>query len=280
MTPEIFHCRDAVLHTLPGRPTLRSATSEQLHEHLDKVAIQNAEILPQRFGARPNDEEGFYASACHSMLLSEDYWRQCGLVWAWIDETPTWESPVHWTCGSCGILPEPDRPTLRRFRLSLLGGGQIRVSEQYEPMESEIKMFICYQPELRVTTDAGNGLRRFTGIISGGQICEMSTKAVLFAPGTPQAIADRTAATFRLLCNVDPAVPDVRPPDPENFAALLDRGERCCVCRRPLRDHVSTLLGIGPDCAKQMGLPHGLEAANRILQRRKELLGSEAGAAA
>jgi hypothetical protein len=37
------------------------------------------------------------------------------------------------------------------------------------------------------------------------------------------------------------------------------------------------LLGIGPDCAKQQRLPHGLEAANRILQRRRELLGELEG---
>jgi hypothetical protein len=55
--------------------------------------------------------------------------------------------------------------------------------------------------------------------------------------------------------------------------ALLDRSSHCCVCNRPLRDHVSTLLGIGPDCAKQLHLAHGLEAANSILQRRRELLG-------
>jgi hypothetical protein len=90
---------------------------------------------------------------------------------------------------------------------------------------------------------------------------------------TPQPVADRAAGTFRLLTYTDLVGKDIRGPDPENFAALLDRSSRCCVCRRPLRDHVSTLLGIGPDCAKQWNLPHSLEAANRILQRRKELLG-------
>ena len=59
--------------------------------------------------------------------------------------------------------------------------------------------------------------------------------------------------------------------------ALLDRSERCCVCGRALRDHVSMLLGIGPDCAQHMRLPHSLAAADRIAQRRKELLGSGAG---
>jgi hypothetical protein len=125
----------------------------------------------------------------------------------------------------------------------------------------------CHEPNLRVTTDAGNGLRRFSGIIENCA-CEMTTHAVLFLPGTPQSIADRVAATFRLLG----APGEI--PDRDNFMALLDRSEQWCVCNRALRDHPSTLLGIGPDCAKQMKLPHGLQAANRIIQRRRELLGN------
>jgi hypothetical protein len=89
---------------------------------------------------------------------------------------------------------------------------------------------------------------------------------VLFPPGTPQDIADRTAATLRLIGQ-----------HADNFSALLARGEWCCVCRRPLKDEVSKLLGIGPDCARQMQLPHNLETANRLLQRRRELLGSRGG---
>jgi len=157
------------------------------------------------------------------------------------------------------------------FRITLLGGGQITVREDFKRSkvtpEKAGEPLYCLEPNLRVTADAGNGLQRFSGILENCA-CEMSTHAVLFLPGTPQSIADRVAATFRLL-----GVPG-QPPEPDNFMALLDRSERCCVCRRPLRDHPSTLLGIGPDCAKQMKLPHGLQAANRIIQRRRELLGN------
>ena len=149
---------------------------------------------------------------------------------------------------------------MRRFRLSLIGGGQIRVAETFVNWENYVT---CYQPNLRVQAETANGLRTYNGIISDGAMCEMATYAALFLPKTPQDIVDRTAATLRLINN-----------DADNFSALLARGDRCCVCRRPLQDHLSKLLGIGPDCAKQMRLPHNLEAANRILQRRKELLGS------
>jgi hypothetical protein len=157
----------------------------------------------------------------------------------------------------------------RTFRMTLLGGGQITAREKFERPEviPEDEGVYCRERNLRVTADAGNGLQRFNGIIENGG-CEMCTHAVLFLPGTPQSIADRVAATFRLL-----GAPG-EPPDRDNFMALLDRSEQCCVCNRALRDHPSTLLGIGPDCAKQMGLPHGLQAANKILQRRRELLGA------
>jgi hypothetical protein len=103
----------------------------------------------------------------------------------------------------------------------------------------------------------------------------MGAQAALFMPRTPQVIADRVAATFRLLTCKHLVGTNVRGPDPENFVALLDRSEQCSICGRPLRDHVSMLLGIGPDCARQLNLPHGLAAANKCQQRRRELLGEQ-----
>jgi hypothetical protein len=272
---DFFRCHSARLHTLPDAPTLHTANHEQLVQHHHNLKARNADKIQPRFGTQPDDEDGFFESGCHGMLEHEDLWQQCQLVWAWIDERPVWESPVDWTCGEFGILPEPTEATTRRFRLSLLGGGQITVSEKFELWDRAPPLpgheFYCTRCDLRVTADAGDGLRRFAGTHDGTG-CEMGAHAVLFPPGTPQSIADRVAATFRLLTRVDRIGTTVRGPDLDNFMALLDRSERCCVCVRPLHDHVSTLLGVGPDCAKQLRLPHGLEAANRILQRRRELL--------
>jgi Family of unknown function (DUF6011) len=269
--------QNAKLHTLPDAPTLRTANHEQLCQHSDRLKVLNADVALKRFGAR-DDEDGFFERATYEILEQEDYWRQCNLVWAWIDERPVWASPVDW-CFE--ILPDPERPTRRRFRFSLLGGGQLAVVEQFKfrrwSLDSKEEIH-CSQQRLHVTTDVGSGLQRFTGIIKH-VCCEMQAMAVLFPTGTPLTVAERTAATFRLLTHANSVGTENRPPDPENFVALLDRSERCCVCRRPLRDHVSTLLGIGPDCAKQWNLPHNLEAANRILQRRKELLGEGAALA-
>ncbi len=269
MISDVFACHEAKLHTLPGAPSKRTANHTQLVAHHKHLKILNADKIQPRFGTDPDDENGFFESACHSILAREDIWRQCGLIFAWVDQTPTWVSPVHW---DLDILPDPKVATQRCFRFSLLGGGQIRVLEKLELMDG-LDGTICYEPKIKVTADAGEGLRHFTGVIER-VCCEMVAAAVLFLPNTPQSIAERTAATLRLL---DPGThPTTRGPDPDRFAALLTRGTRCCVCRRPLRDHVSNLLGIGPDCAKQMQLPHNLEAANRILRLRKEILGADA----
>jgi hypothetical protein len=254
------------------------ANHQQLVEHRNRLEALNAAKIVPRFGTDPDpdgedDAYDFFGSACHSMLEHEDLWKQQNLIWSWIDERPVWLSPINW---NLEVLPNPPAPTLRRFSFTLVGGGQIRISEKLERMgDKEEDGFICYEPQLKVTADAGEGLRRFTGIIERVS-CEMSTSAVLFLPGTPQSIADRVAATFRLLTFAEGVGTSCRGPDRGNFAALLDRSAQCCVCRRPLKDHVSTLLGIGPDCAKQMGLPHSLDAATKLLQRRRQLLGNAA----
>jgi hypothetical protein len=273
---DMFKCYEARLHTLPDAPTLGRATSEQLHEHRERLNVIQAENIQPRFGIDSDDEYGWYESACHGMLEQEDFWRQCRLVWSWIDDKPGWLSPVDW---DFQILPNPQRAMNRRFRFTLLGGGQITVNERFKswtpaPAPAPELEFYCHRRDLRVTADAGDGLRRFRGVIDNSVTYEMNAKAVLFLPGTPQSIADRVASTFRLLAWPDLNT-NIRGPDPNNFSALLDRSEQCCVCNRALRDHVSTQLGIGPDCAKQLRLPHGLAAANKLLQRRRELLATE-----
>ena len=150
------------------------------------------------------------------------------MVWAWIDEKPVWLSPVDWYLE---ILPSPDAPIQRRFRLSLLGGGQITVIEHFEPWgwPDPPAETICFRTDLRVTADTGKSLQRFAGALDDSVSYEMGAKAVLFRSGTPQDIADRVAATFRLLTFADGVGTSVRGPDAENFAALLDRGSQCCV---------------------------------------------------
>jgi uncharacterized protein DUF6011 len=217
-----------------------------------------AKIL-QRFGPDPDPDSeyadcGFWENACNGMLQQEKRWKQSGEVFSWIDERPAWMSAADW---NLRILP-PQKPCARRFRLSLIGGGQIRVTENlvlFSPGDELPPIIICdEQPMLRVQAETNGGLRTCSGVLSHGFMCEMQTYAVVFPRGTPQEIADRTAATLRLIDSTQ-----------ENLVALLARGDRCGCCRRPLEDEVSKLLGIGPDCAKALRVPHTIAFANRVL---------------
>jgi hypothetical protein len=118
------------------------------------------------------------------------------------------------------------------------------------------------EPELLVTAHVDEGLRRYSGCLSHGAVCEMATHAVLFFKSTAQDIADRVAATLRAINTT-----------PENFFALLDGSTGCAFCNRPLTDEISKLIGVGPDCAKQNNTPHNLAAANHRLELRRKLLG-------
>jgi hypothetical protein len=261
---QLFRCYDARLHTLPGAPSLRGATHEQRVEHSDLLEALNADKIVPRFGPDPDPpyvdpdypdfKDEFFVSGCHEMLEQEDFWKQTNLIWSWIDERPVWISPANW---DVEILRDPEPQILfdpevknpqplkteveRRFRFTLLGGGQITVIEHFKLWRlnpADKWQFHRERQDLRVTADVGEGLKRFTGIIKG-TFTEQYAYAVLFLPGTPQAIADRVAATFRLLTFTKGVGTSCRGPDPDNFSALLDRSSKCCVCDRALRDHVS-----------------------------------------
>ena len=89
----------------------------------------------------------------------------------------------------------------------------------------------------------------------------MNAEAVLFR-NTPQNIIERVAATLRAIdCT------------PDNFYALLDGASHCAICAHPLRDEISKLIGVGPDCAKAFGIPHSMAAASKRLALRRQLLG-------
>jgi hypothetical protein len=106
---------------------------------------------------------------------------------------------------------------------------------------------------------------------------EMSACAVVLrgAEEGLQPIADRTAATFRALTACDEAHGDDTHPDRDRFFALLDSTRGCSICGRPLRDEVSKLVGVGPNCARLWNVPHSRAAASKRLELRTQLLGCE-----
>jgi Family of unknown function (DUF6011) len=230
------------------------------------VDTNTADELLRRFGPDPElDTEysdcRFWGNAVDEILKEESKWRQLNQTFAWVDEKPTWAPTTEWE--TIAELAKPTKPCARQFRLALIGGGQIKVTEEYyfiryEGLDPWLSCFdrrnLCVQAETK------DGLYTAHGVIDVA-VSEMSADAVVFPGQVPQAIADRVAATFRLINSRD------------DFMALLLTSDRCGCCGRPLKDEVSKLLNIGPNCAKRLRLPHDVSTANRVLARRRELLG-------
>jgi hypothetical protein len=221
------------------------------------------------------DEDGFIASCASGMREEEAKWRLAGKVLSWIDPEPVWVSAADWHWGteaeywygateSGARFPfDPTEPCNRILRFSLIGGGQIKVNEEWRfyrfpPMEDRLH---TDRVRLSVKAHTEDGLVSTTGLIDWLSY-EMTAKAVVFGGNTSQVIADRVAATLRAIDT-----------DPNNFHALLDGSTGCAICRRALRDEVSKLVAVGPDCARRFNVPHNVAAANRRLERRRALLG-------
>jgi hypothetical protein len=205
-----------------------------------------------------------------SAIRHEAKWRDRGGFVSWVELEPEWLSVKHlWGMPDDG-LPDPKAPCRRIFRLTLIGGGQLRVTEKFvwrrnfETGEIEHTSFgstICYEdPKLAVIPHVEDGVVRASGLLKDTGCNEMDQSAVVLFRGGDQALADRVAATLRLIRSG------------ANFWALLDGSLGCAVCGRALRDEVSKLLNIGPDCAKKLGRTHNLAAASEALHLRGKLL--------
>jgi hypothetical protein len=176
-------------------------------------------------------------------------------------------------------LEDPATPCRRIIRFSLIGGGQLTYIEEFNHFrnqdgsiwETDGKPDILGQyggQKLIVTAHADENATRYRGhveYVSGEGESEgcCAAEAFAFGPATPQDVSDRVTKTFALTNDFEP----------DNFYALLDSSTGCAICNRPLRDEISKLVGVGPDCARQHGIPHNMEAASRRLKLRSQLLG-------
>jgi hypothetical protein len=223
-----------------------------------KELATDTEETPEQF------EAGCRASASQDMEKEEIRWKDRGLCFSWIDKEPTWVPVSQWEVICCPDF-EVDKACDRIMRFALLGGGQIRTTERFRffrfsNLNPPQTMLLLDKTELKITAHTQDGVV----IVSGEKDhagCEMSAEAVLVR-GNRQDIADIAAATFRLMGN-----------ERENFYALLDGSAGCAICGRTLRDEISKLVSVGPDCARQYGVPHSREAAEKRLILRRKLLG-------
>ncbi len=216
---------------------------------------------------------------------AEREWSERRLTFAWMNSPDNGMADFggyQWVC-----LEDPQTPCRRIIRFSLPGGGQLRaietfvahrhsklcndskyrcdsVDQVWEPIN--LPGFGHVEAHLQVTAETDGHLHRYHGSAQTTYPNEMSAAAVVFDHGTPQIVANRAARILELSTT------------PENFYALLDGIDRCAFCRHPLRDEVSKLVAVGPDCAKLYNLPHTLEAASKRLALRKKLLAEMAGA--
>ncbi len=220
-------------------------------------------------------ERDFIQSAWEAVEEYEHRWRAEGRAVAWIDPHPQWCDLCDWDMYA---LAEPDHVGVRTIRFAMLGGGQIRVRELLLPNKDHLLKLghdfrtcqACldqhrYGTQVQIKAETRGGLVNASGWIEGFHY-EMNMDAILL-PERHQHIADRAAKTLRLIGDANGY------PDKDNFLALLDGSQGCAFCHRPLRDEVSKLIGIGPDCAKQNGIAHNKAAADAVLIRRHALFG-------
>jgi uncharacterized protein DUF6011 len=229
-------------------------------------------------------ERKFKESLRNRMREQEQEWRAAGLTVSWIDTHPKWLSVCDWDTFHddplMKILTWPTEPCQRAWRFSLIGGGQIKITEHWVKIDDKIFPTHFFRTRnskttLAVAAHVDGKLHRRSGILKG--LCyEMSAHAVVLHGAQDeltQSIADRAAATLRTLT---PDESDTcTPPKPERFHALLDGASGCGICGRPLRDEISKLVGIGPNCARSWQIPHNMAAANRRLELRRQMLGEK-----
>jgi ribosomal protein S14 len=217
--------------------------------------------------ADPESEESTVWS--HIEDAAFDCWtlRRAGTVAA--ATAPYWVGHIEdlWPTNindSNGVLER--EPTAASVTLPfLMEGGEFSLtfqSEKYQDDHFGIKTRILGAKHRRVKSEHG---------ICFGEVksdCgEMNYDVVILPNGTPQEVADRVAAAYSKIVQLDM---------PTDYPAIAPLRESCMVCGRPFTDAVSRVIGLGRVCFRRLGLPHGSEAANRIIQRRRELLGEAA----
>jgi len=81
---------------------------------------------------KDQEEREFFESASRYMTECEERWRTKGFtILSWIDEKPGWVHAADFGMILEDFWDEPTKPFTRIHRLSLIGGGQIKVMEHF-----------------------------------------------------------------------------------------------------------------------------------------------------
>ena len=226
------------------------------------------------------------------MAECEAKWRAEGKVFAWCKDEPDWHP-------HCQVFvdkfwederePFPTEPCQITTWFSLIGGGRVGVVQRWswqvwainaegrktrtQELAEPYPLFKVWKDEhtflteddvinhrLIVQAHTSDGLCRYIGNLHTHQ-SDIFAHAAVFDGRVPQEVVGRVAKTLGAV-------------DWEGaYYALLNSSEGCAFCGRALRDEVSQLVGVGPDCARKHNIPHSMKAASKRLELRRKILG-------
>ena len=161
----------------------------------------------------------------------------------------------HWTEKHFDYLCEATAPGAIRVRYQ----DQDGVEREYFKRHDGTYRSGLYVDEFTFRVTSGK-LTRLSGSIKHFG-CEFSQDFVTVRAGADLELAQQVADALKVIA--DTGLDDAK------LAALRAYGSRCSHCNRPLKDEVSKVLGVGPDCAKTQRIPHTLEFARRVQVLRK-----------
>ncbi len=185
----------------------------------------------------------------------------------WVDPEPEWVSATSWIDELDKLVTPPtEGDTFKTaIRLMLPGGSprdEVRITVEFRRGEPHIVPWFPNDPTLRVTVFADDGAQRWHAGRISNEANEIDRS---YITGLPVPVAERVAALIRTIALTATwdAAGLLRAIQPHRADRLS-----CICCARPLRDEVSKAIGIGPDCAAGLGIPHNLSTAHKAAKAR------------
>jgi Family of unknown function (DUF6011) len=184
--------------------------------------------------------------------------------------TPVWmDAFEYWLIDGSGGMEDNGllaaQPTAASLTLPIVlkGGGDMQLT-----FETRKYVDTNFHPEPRTQMESKLRLivRTEHGVFKGHlerECGERNWHVVSLPPHAPQAVADRIAKTLDAINELNLA---------DDYLAIMPVSDRCSICARPLSDIVSKTLGLGPDCADRLKIPHSASVADAIIVKRRAFL--------
>ena len=160
---------------------------------------------------------------------------------------------------STGPMAQASTATSLTFHLAL---GEMAMAATVESVKERVRVNGELTTETRLADTvkvkvSGDGRTRWGRIVM--QTPTEKSVWLIDLPDASQALAQAAVDLWAGFMEAQ------HPIETAEFLAV--RGA-CVICARPLSDEVSKAIGVGPDCAAHYGVPHSVEAANRVQAAR------------